>query len=80
MTTLDARGLACPMPLLLARRRMAELSPGETLVVLATDPEAPIDLAAWATDEGHRFRELDPHSRSEPAGGAWLELELRKGG
>ncbi|MDQ3320258.1 MAG: sulfurtransferase TusA family protein [Actinomycetota bacterium] len=58
MTTLDARGLACPLPLTLARRRMAELRPGETLLVLATDPEAPIDLAAWATDEGHSFRDL----------------------
>ena len=28
---------------------------GETLVVLATDPEAPIDLAAFAADEGHAF-------------------------
>lgn len=28
---------------------------GETLVVLATDPEAQIDLAALATDEGHAF-------------------------
>jgi tRNA 2-thiouridine synthesizing protein A len=53
--TLDARGLACPLPLALAKRRMAELAPGEVLVVLATDPEAPIDLAAWAADEGHRF-------------------------
>jgi hypothetical protein len=25
--------------------------------VLATDPEATIDLAAWAADEGHTFRE-----------------------
>jgi tRNA 2-thiouridine synthesizing protein A len=80
VTTLDARGLACPVPLLLARGRMAELAPGQTLLVLATDPEAPIDLAAWATDEGHRFRELEPRSGSEGAGGPWLELELRKGG
>jgi TusA-related sulfurtransferase len=28
---------------------------GEILVVLATDPEAPIDLAALAADEGHAF-------------------------
>ena len=28
---------------------------GETLVVLATDPEAHIDLAALAADEGHAF-------------------------
>jgi TusA-related sulfurtransferase len=28
---------------------------GEMLVVLVTDPEAPIDLAALAADEGHAF-------------------------
>ncbi len=56
MTTLDARGLLCPLPLALTKRRMAELGAGETLVVLATDPEAPIDLEAWAADEGHGYR------------------------
>jgi TusA-related sulfurtransferase len=29
------------------------MAAGETLVVLATDPEAPIDLTALASDEGH---------------------------
>jgi tRNA 2-thiouridine synthesizing protein A len=58
VTTVDARGLACPLPLTLAKRRMAELDPGATLVVLATDPEAPIDLAAWAAREGHGYEEL----------------------
>ncbi|MFL5781276.1 MAG: sulfurtransferase TusA family protein [Thermoleophilaceae bacterium] len=57
MTTVDARGLACPLPLTLARRRLADLEPGQTLLVLATDPEAPIDLAAWAAREGHGYRE-----------------------
>jgi hypothetical protein len=28
--------------------------------VLATDPEAPIDLAAWAGQAGHGYRELEP--------------------
>ena len=60
MTTVDARGLACPLPLTMAKRRMAELRSGETLVVLATDPEAPIDLAAWAAAEGHAYEER-PH-------------------
>ncbi|MDP8944012.1 MAG: sulfurtransferase TusA family protein [Actinomycetota bacterium] len=71
MTTLDARGLACPLPLVLAKRRLAELDAGATLVVLATDPEAPIDLAAWAAVEGHHFAQ-------RPGGEDWLELELRK--
>ena len=67
------------MPLLLARRRMGELSPGEALLVLATDPEAPIDIAAWAADEGHAFRMVGRRARAESAGGAWLELEVRRG-
>ena len=41
----------------MAKRRIAELEVGETLLVLATDPEAPIDLAAWAAAEGHGYEE-----------------------
>ena len=72
MTTVDARGLACPLPLTMAQARMPEVAPGENLVVLATDPEASIDLAAWAADEGHAFVE---HT---PPGGGWQELRLTK--
>jgi tRNA 2-thiouridine synthesizing protein A len=61
---LDARGLSCPLPLLKARQALAMLAPGEALVVLATDPEAPIDLAALAADEGHEFAR-------EHAAGVW---------
>ena len=49
---LDVRGLRCPIPYVRARALVAELAPGETLVVLATDPEAPVDLGALAADEG----------------------------
>ena len=54
-TTLDARGLACPLPAVKARRALAGVPPGAALVVLATDPEAPIDLAALAADAGCAF-------------------------
>ena len=72
MTTVDARGLACPLPLTMAKRRMAELEGGETLLVLATDPEAPIDLAAWAAEAGHGYeqRQLE----------GWMEFVIQKGG
>jgi TusA-related sulfurtransferase len=53
----------------MAKLSMEEMAAGEVLVVLATDPEAPIDLAAWAVDQGHAF--------SERAAG---EYELRKKG
>lgn len=36
---------------------MEQLAAGDTLVVLATDPEAPIDLAAWAAADGHLYSE-----------------------
>jgi tRNA 2-thiouridine synthesizing protein A len=54
--TLDVRGLACPIPLIRARAELASLAPGDALVVLATDPEAPIDLAALAADKGLEIR------------------------
>ncbi len=56
----------------MAKRRMAELEPGEALVVLATDPEATIDLAAWAAEAGHSY--------SEAAGdGGWTEHRVVNG-
>jgi tRNA 2-thiouridine synthesizing protein A len=51
----DARGLLCPLPLIRARQALAALPRADTLVVLATDPEAPIDLAALAADVGREF-------------------------
>ena len=52
---LDVRGLSCPLPLVKARAALAQMASGDALVVLATDPEAPIDLAAMAADHGHRL-------------------------
>ena len=44
---LDARGLYCPEPVLRTERVMRELSVGETLTVLATDPAAVIDFTYY---------------------------------
>jgi tRNA 2-thiouridine synthesizing protein A len=49
---LDVRGLRCPVPYVRARVLVDRLAPGETLTVLFTDPEAPVDLGALAADEG----------------------------
>jgi tRNA 2-thiouridine synthesizing protein A len=58
--TVDARGLKCPLPLVKTKLALEEAEPGESVRVLATDPEAPIDLAAWADHGGHTFRQLAP--------------------
>jgi tRNA 2-thiouridine synthesizing protein A len=69
-TTIDARGLACPLPAVKARRALARVPPGAALVVLATDPEAPIDVAAVAADAGCAFA-------AERDGATW-RLTLRR--
>jgi TusA-related sulfurtransferase len=43
----------------MAKRAMTAHAPGASLVVLATDPESPIDIAAWADDDGHGFVALE---------------------
>ena len=55
-TLLDARGLACPLPAVKARLALAAVPPGAALIVLATDPEAPLDVAAVAADAGCAFQ------------------------
>ena len=45
---LDARGLNCPLPVLRAKKVMNEMSPGQTLKVIATDPGSVRDFQAFA--------------------------------
>ncbi|WP_373447787.1 sulfurtransferase TusA family protein [Haematobacter genomosp. 1] len=54
---LDARDLRCPLPALRAQKRLARLSPGKVLRVLATDPMARIDIPHFCTETGHRLLE-----------------------
>ena len=52
---LDARLLKCPMPLLKTRQSMRQLSPGEVLHVVASDPGARRDIPAWVGQSGHQL-------------------------
>jgi len=54
--TIDARGLKCPMPVLRAEKRLAVLPPGATLIVLATDPMARIDIPLLCRKQGHAYQ------------------------
>lgn len=51
----DARGVACPGPLLEARRAIARLPVGAVLEVLSSDSQTRNDVAAWAAKVGHGY-------------------------
>jgi len=50
---LDARGLNCPLPILKAKKALAEMTSGEILRVLATDPGSVRDFQAFARQTGN---------------------------
>ena len=52
---LDAKGLACPMPIVRTRKAMNELASGDVLEVLATDKGSTADIKAWAASSGHTY-------------------------
>ena len=52
---LDARRLLCPMPVIKAQERIAQLQPGDTLEVRCTDPGALNDIPAWCRVHGHEI-------------------------
>lgn len=49
----DARGLTCPLPILRAKKALAEMSAGQVLRVLATDPGSVKDFQAFARQTGN---------------------------
>lgn len=53
--TLDARNIMCPLPVIRTQDRVAQLSPGDVLEVVCTDPGALNDIPAWCRINGHRI-------------------------
>jgi len=51
--TLDLRGLKCPLPAMLAKKALAKLPPGASLLVWADDPMAVVDIPHMCHGEGH---------------------------
>jgi len=52
---LDAKGLACPMPIVKTKKAMNDIDEGHVLEVQATDKGSTADLQAWATTVGHQY-------------------------
>lgn len=71
-TILDTSGLACPLPVLKAKKAMKALNPGDILDVIATDPGSVADFEVLCMSQGHTLV-----SQSE-AGGTF-RFQIRRG-
>ena len=54
---LDARGLNCPLPILKAKKALADMQSGQTLRVVATDAGSVRDFQAFAKQTGNELLE-----------------------
>ncbi len=52
---IDARGAACPGPLLEAKKGMGTVPVGGVIEVWSSDPVTKTDIGAWAGKVGHEF-------------------------
>lgn len=52
---LDARGLNCPLPILRAKKSINELSAGQVLQIVATDPGSVKDFEAFCKQTGNEL-------------------------
>lgn len=59
----DARGLNCPLPILRAKKALAEMSSGEVLRVTATDPGSVRDFQAFARQTGNALLDHAAHEK-----------------
>ena len=60
---LDVRGLNCPLPILRTKKALVDLTSGQVLKIIATDPGAVIDFQVFAEQTGNELL-----SSSETAG------------
>ena len=56
---LDTRGLNCPLPILKAKKALADMLSGQVLKVVATDPGSMRDFQAFARQTGNELVEQE---------------------
>ncbi|MFA9556970.1 sulfurtransferase TusA family protein [Evansella sp. AB-rgal1] len=67
---LDAKGLACPMPIVRTKKEMDKMEAGKVIEIHTTDKGAKSDLTAWASSGGH---ELLGHEEDEGVFKFWIK-------
>lgn len=56
---LDARGLNCPLPILRTKKALSDMSSGQVLKVVATDPGSVKDFQAFSKQTGNALLSSD---------------------
>ena len=56
--TVDARGLACPMPIVKLTKAVKSMFVGDTITIMADDPGFEPDVKAWVEAQGHELDSL----------------------
>jgi tRNA 2-thiouridine synthesizing protein A len=54
---IDTRGMNCPLPILKAKKALADMSSGDVLKIVATDPGSVRDFQAFARQTGNELVE-----------------------
>jgi TusA-related sulfurtransferase len=61
--SIDVRGLYCPEPVFRTKMEIERLKIGDTLKVVADDPESETDITRWVTRNGHELLSLNKGQR-----------------
>jgi TusA-related sulfurtransferase len=56
----DARGMACPGPLLEAKKAIGTIQVGQTVEIRSGDPSTKNDIPTWAAKVGHEYLGATP--------------------
>jgi TusA-related sulfurtransferase len=52
---IDTRGLNCPLPILRAKKALSDMTSGQVLKIVATDPGSVRDFQAFAKQTGNEL-------------------------
>ena len=65
--TVDSRGRRCPIPIIDLAGAARGAEPGTVITLLADDPAAAADVAAWCRMRGHTYEGRSPVAGSTGA-------------
>lgn len=63
MTTLDLKGLMCPIPIVKLSQAIKQVQVGETIEAFATDPGVLADIPAWCKTSGNELLKMERNDK-----------------